>query len=100
MGFHGHQELAADVDEEQLDAEEEEDVAVVFKKETKSKKDVIDDMVGNIFNERKKHKNKKVERILLGLTVHPPMEISYRNGTGPDQLQQLEIGKPRYAKRR
>eukprot|EP00658_Telonema_sp_P-2_P070358 TRINITY_DN59895_c0_g1_i1.p1 TRINITY_DN59895_c0_g1~~TRINITY_DN59895_c0_g1_i1.p1 ORF type:complete len:1009 (-),score=217.02 TRINITY_DN59895_c0_g1_i1:184-3210(-) len=65
----------------------------------KHRGEMVDDMVTSIFMDRKRNKNKKVDRILCGLTVHPPKDISYRIGTGPDQLQQLEIGKPRFKKR-
>eukprot|EP00656_Telonema_subtile_P001572 TRINITY_DN10689_c0_g1_i6.p1 TRINITY_DN10689_c0_g1~~TRINITY_DN10689_c0_g1_i6.p1 ORF type:complete len:1010 (-),score=227.54 TRINITY_DN10689_c0_g1_i6:153-3182(-) len=102
--FDGFQEVAVDLDEDAVKRQHEmkEAVEVVEKKDVtkKNKGEMVNDMVTNIFSERKRNKNKKVERILCGLTVHPPREIAYRFGTGPDQLQQLvDIGKPRFKKR-
>lgn len=99
--FDGSQELAQDLEDAEQHKQVAEEEEVVVQKEVvkKNKGEMVNDMVTNIFMDRKRNKNKKVERILCGLTVHPPREISYRHGTGPEQLQQLEIGKPRFKKK-
>jgi len=101
--FNGHQELATDQMAHDGEKEEEQgpDPQIEFQKKEKRRKNdkKVPDMVADFFAERKKCRHKKVDRIMDALVVHKPQEIDYRNGTGPDQLQQLEIGRPRFKKR-
>jgi len=101
--FNGQQELAVDQEpgEERVTEEQTPDPQIEFQKKEKRRKSnkKVSDMVTDIFTERKKFRTKKVDRIFDALSVHIPLEIKYRNGTGPAQLQQLEIGRPRFKKR-
>lgn len=102
----GHQEKAEDLareahdDEDELDDQQAADVLKKLSAGQEDRRTKIKDMVTNIFESKKSKKNSfKIDRTMNALKVRPPRNIAYREGTGPAQLQTLEIGKPRTRKK-
>merc|ERR1711988_878014 len=100
----GHQEKAEDVERGTQEEEEEEEVFMLLRPTSADRRKVVKDAVLNIFDQKKAKKNNfKVTRTMNALKIHSdrqrPLDVVYRDGTGPQQLQQLEIGKPRYKKK-
>lgn len=100
----GHQEKAQDSEQGAVVEEEEEEVQMIIRPSAADRRKAVKDAVVTIFEQKKLKKNNfKVTRTMNALKIHSerqrPLDVQYRHGTGPDQLQQLEIGKPRYKKK-
>jgi len=97
--WEGHQEKADDVDQEEADEDTEAQGILDFLNPVQEdRRQVVQDAVNTIFFEKKARKNHfPIQRTMHALKIHSemqmPLDIEYREGTGPSMLLQTEIGK-------
>jgi len=100
----GRQDKAEDVQHGKDEEEDEEETVVIQRPSLADRRKAVKDAVDRAFELKKAKKNNfKVVRTMNALKIHSevqrPLNVKYRDGTGPQQLQQLEIGKPRVRKK-